>query len=538
MSSRSRVRYLPPGDPASRLDADRRRRDLDSLRRDDSVDVVVIGGGITGVGVALDAATRGLSVVLLERHDLAFGTSRWSSKLVHGGLRYLAKGDVAIAWESAVERAHVGTVIAPHLVRPMTQVLPVYDGALADGVLARVGYLAADGLRVAAGHRGVVRRAHSVGAEEAMRLAPALRRPGLRGAVVGEDLQLVDDARLVVAVARTAAAYGARVLTGMDVLGASADGVVRYRDGATGEEHVVRGRHVVNAAGVWASQIDPRVVLEPSRGTHLVLASSRLGGSQASLTIAIERGRAVFTLPQPDGLTFVGLTDDPQPGSVPDVPEPTEDDIGWILSVLNGAVEVPIDRADVLGAFAGLRPLLAATPRRREPTTRTLGADQPAEHVPSATADLSRRHAVRVDGRLVTVAGGKLTSYRRMAQEVVDLITGRQCVTTWVALAGAGPDAVPAHHDDLLVARYGTEAALVASMSDADPDLATPVAPGLGVLGAELAFGLAWEGARSGADLLERRTRLSLVPAHADAARPLADRLVAEAAAGQPAGAR
>ena len=192
----------------------------------------------------------------------------------------------------------------------------------------------------------------------------------------------------------------------------------------------------------------------------------------------------------------------------------------------------------MLGAYAGLRPLLAASPGQSEPATESSTAGEPAERAPAVTADLSRRHAVRVDGRLVTVAGGKLTAYRRMAQDVVDLITDRPCVTTRVALVGAGPDAVPAHHDDPLVARYGSEAPLVASMSDADPDLATPVVAGRGVLGAELAFGLAWEGARTAADLLERRTRLSLVPAHAQAARPLANRLVAEAAAGQPAGAR
>jgi glycerol-3-phosphate dehydrogenase len=526
MSLDARVRYLPPGEPASRLDADRRRRDIEALARHDSVDVVVIGGGITGAGVALDAATRGLSVVLLERHDLAFGTSRWSSKLVHGGLRYLAKGDVGIAWESAVERATIGGVIAPHVVRPMTQVLPIYDDARADGALTRVGYLAADSLRVAAGHRSVVHRARTVGVNEALRLAPVMRRAGLRGAVVGEDLQLVDDARLVVAVARTAAAYGARILTGMHVIAASADGVVECRDATTGETSVLHARHVVNATGVWASDLDPSITLEPSRGTHLVLASSSLGGSQASLTIQLERGRAVFTLPQPDGLTFVGLTDDPQAGPVPDVAEPTEGDIGWILSVLNSAVEVPIDRADVLGAFAGLRPLLAGSAGQ--------GAGEGVGGAAGlyATADLSRRHAVRVNGRLLTVAGGKLTAYRRMAQDVVDVLTDRPCVTTRVALVGAGPGAVPAHHRDRLVARYGAEAPLVASMADEAPELAEPVAPMLGVRGVELAFGLAWEGARTTDDLLERRTRLSLVPAHAAAARPLADRLVADAATG------
>jgi glycerol-3-phosphate dehydrogenase len=510
MSHRSGgIRYLRPGDPASRLDADRRGRDLTAIQRGQEVDVVVIGGGVTGVGVALDVATRGLDVVLLERHDLAFGTSRFSSKLVHGGLRYLASGDVGIAWESAVERARIGGVIAPHLVRPMQQVIPVYSDGWRAAALVRTGYLAADALRLAARTPAdLLRRARTVGVSETLRLAPAIRSEGLVGALVGYDLQLVDDARLVVALARTAAAYGARVLTGIHVLEANRRGVVEYRDEATGELGRLRARHVVNATGVWAADLDASIALRPSRGTHIVLSSELLGGSDVSLTIQVGLGRAVFTLPQADGLTYVGLTDEPQAGPTPDVAEPSEADIRWILGVLNGALERPIDRADVLGAFAGLRPLLAS----RSDAER-------------GTADLSRRHAVHVDGRLVTVSGGKLTTYRRMAQDVVDTLTDRPCVTRRTALVGAGP-ASSSDVPQRLVARYGSEAPLVMSMAEQAPSLADEVVPDVGVLGAELAFGVEWEGARTADDLLERRTRLSMVPAHAEAARPLATRLV------------
>lgn len=514
---------LAAGDPLSRLDADRRSRDLARLAGAE-VDVLVVGGGITGAGVALDAASRGLSVVLVERHDLAHGTSRWSSKLIHGGLRYLVKGDVAIAWESAVERAAIGGTIAPHLVRPLTQVLPYYDEETGTALAARAAYVAGDGLRLAARtRRGLLPRSRRVGADEALQLAPGLAHRGLRGAVVGTDLQLVDDARMVVAVARTAAAYGARILTRVEATHVG-PGSAQLLDRRTGQECAVRARTVVNATGVWAGHLDDRVALAPSRGTHLVVRTSALQGMDVSLQVPVPGafGRVVFTLPQRDeAVTYVGLTDEPFDGTLPEVPPAPEHDVGWLLEVLSGRLAAPLPRSAVVGTFAGLRPLLAA-------------AEVPHG---SGTADLSRRHAVIGGPGLITVTGGKFTAYRRMAADVVDRITDRPCRTAALPLVGAAPvvrdPAVPAR----LWSRYGSEAPLVWSLGEADPALRRPVADGLPVLGAELAFGVLWEGALTVADLLERRTRLSLVPQDAGAAADTAQAVLDRYGSRSPVGA-
>lgn len=504
---------LRPGDPLSRLDADRRRRDLSALRGGAPLDVLVIGGGITGVGVALDAASRGLRVALVERHDLAHGTSRWSSKLIHGGLRYLAKGDVAIAWESAVERAVIGGRIAPHLVRPLVQVVPLQQGEELVRFGTRAGLLAADALRMAARtQRGLLTRSAPVDLEQLQQLAPALRTEGLRGAMAVADLQMEDDARFVVAAARTAAAYGARIITGVSVERIDG-GRALLHEAATGETTWVRARAIVNATGVWAGTLDEAVSLAPSRGSHLIVRSSSLHDTQVSMSIPVpgKFGRFVFTLPQPDGLTYVGLTDEPVQPPLPEVPTAPDDDVQWILGVLNTALRQPLTMSDVVGRYAGLRPLLAT------------GAG-------ASSADLSRRHAIVRTGPLITVTGGKFTAYRRMAADVVDLITARPCRTRGIALIGAGAHAQDGSVPQRLWRRFGTEAPLVWSYAAADPSLAAPLAPGCPVLGAEVAFALDYEGASTVADVLERRTRLDLVPADAEAARPAVERIVAQRA--------
>jgi glycerol-3-phosphate dehydrogenase len=512
---------LRPGDTASRLDADRRDRDLRAVRAGAAIDVLVVGGGITGTGVALDAASRGLRVVLVEREDLAHGTSRWSSKLIHGGLRYLAKGDVGIAWESAVERSVIGSVIAPHLVRPLTQVVPLPEGEELVRIGARAGLLAADALRVAARtERGLLTRSTPIDADQLRELAPALRMAGLRGGLAIADLQMEDDARYVVAVARTAAAYGARILTRVAVA-EMADGRARLVDQDTGEQCWVQPGTVVNATGVWAGDLDPAVTLAPSRGTHVVVRSSALQDTAVSLSVAVPEqfGRFVFTLPQPDGLTYIGLTDEAVSGPIPDVPEAPDADVDWILDVLNTALEQPLDRSDVVGRFAGLRPLLAD------------GSD-------GSSADLSRRHAIVEHDGLITVTGGKFTAYRRMAQDVVDRITARPCRTRSLPLIGAGTGDAPADVPARLVRRYGAEAALVWSLGEGDPALREPLAPGCPVLGVEAAFAVAWEGARTTADVLDRRTRLGLVPADAAAVAPAVAGIVAAWSTGRAASAR
>ncbi len=495
---------------SSHLTAERRSRELQELA-ETTVDVLVIGGGVTGCGTALDAASRGLTVALVEQADLAHGTSRWSSKLVHGGLRYLATGDVALAYESARERAVLMSTVAPHLVRPLPMVIALGPDVLPrDGLLVDAGHRAGDLLRRAARTpRGLLPAPRRISAVETTRLLPAVRREGLRGGLLNWDGQLEDDARLVVALARTAASYGAKVLTRVAALRADGTGA-ELRDELTGERLTVRARHVVNATGAWADRLAPETRLRPSKGVHLVLPSSVLGHPTASLAVPVpgESNRWVFGLPHADGLVLVGLTDDPLDGPLPDVPQADESEIAFLLKTLSRGLERDLTRADVVGSFAGVRPRLAGEQGR--------------------TADLSRRHAVvRGEDGLVTVLGGKLTTYRRMAADVVDLLTDQPCRTTVLPLVGAV--GTSAHAPARLVRRYGCEAADVAALADGDPRLLEPVAPGVPVLGVELAWGRHAEGALRVEDLLERRTRLSFVDAWHDAARP-----AAEAALQQP----
>ena len=497
-----------PGGTGSHLTAGRRIREL-AAASEQVVDVLVIGGGVTGCGVALDAASRGLSVTLVEKDDLAHGTSRWSSKLVHGGLRYLASGEVALVWESAREREILLRRTAPHLVRPLPMVIPLSaDVRPRDGLLIDVGQRVADGFRFAAGTpRAALPRPRRIGVAETTRLLPGVRQAGLRGALLGWDGQLEDDARLVVALARTAAAHGASVLTRVRVLRADGSGA-DARDELTGQTLRLRARQVVNATGAWADQLAPETGLRPSKGVHVVLAAATLGHPCAAMTVPVpgEANRFVFALPHPDGLVYVGLTDDPIDGPLPEVPVAAETEISFLLDVLSRGLERPLQRSDVVGSFAGVRPLLAGKDDR--------------------TADLSRKHAVlQGENGLWTVLGGKLTTYRRMAQDVVDRLTDAPCRTTDLPLVGAGPvsSAAPAR----LVRRYGAEADQVAALAAHDPRLLEPVAPGLPVLGVELAWGVLAEGALDAQDLLERRTRLSLVDAWCEAARPAAEALFA-----------
>lgn len=491
----------------SALNAQRRSRELSDLGDGGVVDVLVIGGGITGVGTALDAASRGLRTVLVDKHDLAFGTSRWSSKLAHGGLRYLASGNVGIARESAVERGILMTRTAPHLVRALPQLVPLLRSvSFFEKSLVRTGFLAGDALRITARTpASVLPRSRRVGAARAAQLAPAVRRDGLRGGLLAFDGQLVDDARLVVALARTAAAHSATILTRVgayDVTGESA----RLRDEITGEEMTIRARAVVNAAGVWAGQVDPDIRLKPSRGTHLVLPAELLGNPTAALTVPIpgETNRFVFALPAQLGRVYLGLTDEAVDGPLPDVPAASDGEIDFLLDTVNTALATPITRADVVGTYAGLRPLLDSGEGK--------------------TADLSRNHAVlRSSNGVVSVVGGKLTTYRKMAQDAVDAavaaggLTARSCVTTDLPAVGATRTA-PRNLPPSLVARYGSEAGLVA-----EAGALTPIAEGIDVTHAELAFAVSHEGALDVDDLLDRRTRIGLVAADRERAMPAAE---------------
>ena len=484
---------LRPFDPASLLTQQRRGRDLASLGH--GVDVLVIGGGITGVGVALDAATRGLSVALIERDDLAFGTSRWSSKLVHGGLRYLAKGDIGVAWESAVERGIIAGIVAPHLIRPMPQVVPSYDHDRTPARLALAGFRAGDALRIAARTpRGLLPRARHIGREETLHYVPGLKREGLRGAALGWDCQLEDDARLVVAVARTAAAYGAKIITQAEATGVDhATGVTTVCDRTTGMRSTVSAKWVVNATGVWAGELDPMITLRPSLGSHAIVWTALLGDGQGSLTVPVPGhvGRFVFTMPKGDGLSYIGITDNPLAGPIPDHPTAPAADIDWILATVSTVLARPLTRADVVGTYAGVRPLV--------------------ESLGSESADISRRHLVRESGALITVTGGKLTTYRRMAQDVVDLTTERPCQTQSICLVGAGPQPTRLDVPARLWRRYGNEAPDVWDLGRDDVSLRDPVPQGYGVLGVEVAFAMLAELAVTTSDVVDRRTRVGLL---------------------------
>ena len=494
------------------LNAERRAAELERLAAGEVVDVVVVGGGITGAGVALDAASRGLSVALLERRDLAHGTSRWSSKLVHGGLRYLAQGDVGIAWESAVERSTLLRRVAPHLLRPLPYVYPLDDSVdRAAAAKLRLGLRLGDGLRSGARtSRRALPPARRVSAHEALRLAPALRAAGLRGALLSWDCQLEDDARLVVAVARTAALHGARVITYAEVEGLRDDGVDAV-DGLTGARFAVRARHVVVAVGVWTSGLTDAVRLRPSRGSHLLVRAERLGHPRAVVNVRVpgERGRWVFAIPRSDGLVAIGLTDVPAPGEPADEPLPSAAEEAELLHVASAALAVPLSPADVCGRYAGLRPLAAGD---------------------GATADLSRRHAIVEDpaSGALAVVGGKLTTYRRMAEDAVDRLTDRPCRTARLPLVGAAaPSALRSvAAPERLVRRYGTEAPAVVALADGRPELLEPLGEGVPVSGAELLWGTRHELALTASDLADRRTRAGLVPEWRDVVMAAAERIV------------
>jgi glycerol-3-phosphate dehydrogenase len=491
------------------------------------VDVVVIGLGVTGAGVALDAVTRGLSVLAVDAHDLAFGTSRWSSKLVHGGLRYLAHGQVGVAHESAVERGLLMEVTAPHLTHATPMLIPLTPSVSAYlAGKTRAALTAGDLLRRGARtSRETLPRPRRISATEALALAPGLRPGGLRGGLLSWDGQLEDDARLVTTIARTAASYGAHVRTRARVLSATGT-TVQLRDELNGSTTIVTARTVVNATGVWAGELVEEVRLRPSRGTHLVLRARALPGLRVAVAPPVpgESNRFALVLPQPDGTIYVGLTDEPVGTEIPDVPTPSEPEIGFLLDVVSAAFARDLRRSDVVGAYAGLRPLL---------DTRD-----------GSTADLSRRHAVLTSASgVVTIVGGKLTTYRRMAEDVLDTaldtngIDANPCRTRTLTLAGA------ASRDQLarlelparLVRRYGTDAELVLASARevsglSDHDLLAPVAEHIPVTLAELLFGVTHEGAADIDDLLHRRTRIGLITEDRDLARPAAERAVSLAA--------
>jgi glycerol-3-phosphate dehydrogenase len=370
----------------------------------------------------------------------------------------------------------------------------------------------ADAMRTLAGTpRSLLPRPSRISAAEALALAPGIRRRDLRGAVLHWDGQLEDDARLVTAVARTAAALGADVVTRCSAL-EIADRRVLLRDELTGTTLEARG-HVVSATGVWAGEHEPSLTITPSRGSHVVVRAASLGSPRAICYAPVvgQFGRSVFAIPQPDGLVLVGLTD-VSTGGVDGISPPVpDDDVRFLLDTISRVLDRPLGPDDVVGRYAGLRPLV---------------------HDPAGgeSADVSRRHLlVDEPGRPVTIAGGKLTTYRQMAQDAVDAVCRRAgiaaaCRTRTLPLVGAASrealTRLPA--PARLVRRYGTEAAVVAQLAADHPDLAAPVSDSCPTTGAEMLFGVLHEGALTVEDLVERRTRVSFDEAALPAGRALA----------------
>ncbi len=498
------------------LNAERRARDLDTVGRT-GVDLLVVGGGVTGAGIALDAASRGLRVALVERGDLAQGTSRWSSKLVHGGLRYLAHRDLGLARDSARERAILMTRTAPHLIRALPFLIPSTAGP-AGVALGRLGTGAGDLLRI--GLPGGVRalpRARWVGPQRARHLVPGLRST-VSGGVVFWDGQLIDDARLVLGLARTAAAYGASILTRVQATSFGADGADLIDTLAGSRPFSIEAQVVVNATGVWAGELVGGVSLRPSRGSHLVLPSSLLGSPRAALAVPLagSASRYVFALPQLDGRTYLGITDEPVEGPIGEEdPRPDAAEVETLLETINTALARPLAREDIAGSFAGLRPLVAG-------------------FATSGSADLSRRHLIsRTSDGVITITGGKLTTYREMSEEAVDLVMAQfgvpgRCRTRQLPLIGAAAPERLAQIDasPWLTARYGTEAERV--VTEGGLDGAERVVPGLPVTLAELRYAVRHELVLGVDDLLDRRTRIGLVPSDRAAAVAVAEQVLAE----------
>ena len=350
-------------------------------------------------------------------------------------------------------------------------------------------------------------------------MAPAVRRDGLDGGLLAYDGQLIDDARLVTAVARTAAQHGARILTRLAASQATGTSV-RLTDQLTGESLDVSARAVINASGVWAGEVDTSITLRPSRGTHLVFDAKSFGNPTAALTIPIpgELNRFVFAMPEQLGRVYLGLTDEDAPGPIPDVPEPTSKEIGFLLDTVNTALDVKLGRDDVIGAYAGLRPLIDTGEGR--------------------TADVSRDHAVvESPSGVISVIGGKLTEYRYMAEDVLDkavelrgLDTAR-CRTRNLPLVGApsNPVATPRVPTELpssLVARYGSEAPNVIAAATCDRPT-EPVADGIDVIRAEFEYAVTHEGAFTVDDIVDRRTRIGLVDADRNSVSTVAEELLA-----------
>jgi glycerol-3-phosphate dehydrogenase len=492
-------------------------------------EVVVIGGGITGAGVAFDAASRGYSVALLERGDYAVGTSSRSSKMVHGGLRYLQNFDLGLVREALLER-QLMVQLAPHLVYPTPFLVPSFEDEPRDRKLG-MGLNMYDVMattRVGRSRREMRSskdededfywspdRHRTIDRAEVLELVPALEARDPGGAYLFYDCQ-TDDVRLVLTILGEAERFGAVMLNGAEVTDVlmrdgRAVGVAALEAGS-GERFEVAAENVVNATGVWADRIGAEVAdeedvprISPSRGTHVLLDRADLSTGSAACIVPAGEGRHIFALPW-YGRTLIGTTDNDFDGDI-DHPRPGEADVEYLLDAVNAFFGVSLGESDLVGAYAGVRPLLSTGD-------------------PKKSVDISRKAELyETSSGMLTITGGKLTTWRRMAKQTVDRLVEREgrearCHTAEIPL---GMEARPADLEapegvgDVALAqlgfRYGHAARAVLRLAREQPKLAAPIVPGRPDLLAEVAIAARLEQARCVADVLLRRTRLGLLAA-------------------------
>ncbi|EAQ00008.1 putative glycerol phosphate dehydrogenase [Janibacter sp. HTCC2649] len=491
---------------------------LERLRSGEELDVLVVGGGVVGCGVALDAVTRGLSTGLIEARDYASGTSSRSSKLIHGGLRYLEMLDFGLVHEALQERRLLLTTIAPHLVRPVPFMYPLSKPAW-ERFYVGSGIALYDGLAFGVRQTAGLPRHRHLGKKAALRLMPSLRPDALTGAIQYHDAQ-VDDARFVLELARTAAMHGAHVVNRVAAVSMlrSMDGDriigVRARDNRTGEEFDIHARRVIAAAGVWTDEIqsmvgeDGPLKVRSSKGIHLVVPRDRIT-SETGVILRTEKS-VLFIIPWDDHW-IIGTTDTDWTLDKAH-PAATSADIDYLLETVNSVLVTPLTRDDIDGVYAGLRPLISGD--EKDETTK-----------------VSREHVVAtpVPG-LTLVAGGKYTTYRIMAKDAVDEAVKdfgaevAESSTDKVPLAGAvgwewlserpqilaRSAGIDQEHVETLLERYGTLTKEIIALINAQPELGELLPGGETHLKAEIVYAAATEGAMHLTDILARRTRISI----------------------------
>ena len=495
---------------SSKLDKDSRNLALSEMR-ERQFDLLVIGGGINGVGIALDAASRGLSVALIEKDDFASGTSSKSSKLIHGGLRYLEQYDFGLVREALNEREMMVTSLAPHLVKPVPFLYPLQE-KIKERTYVGAGMALYDALR---GFKRALPWHKHLSQKRIREIAPSLRLDVVTGGYQYFDAK-VDDARHTMMIARTAAKYGARIATrtlcttvlkeGRRVVG------VRARDLLTGNEFEVKASATIMAAGVWTDElyksfdIKPGYSVRMSKGSHIVVPGSAIK-SETGVIIKTEVS-VLFIIPWGDKW-IVGTTDTDYQ-SDPNLPLASREDVTYIINQANRVLEPKLDRSQVIGVFAGLRPLVSTDP------------DSP-------TTELSREHVVDhpVPG-FVTIAGGKYTTYRVMAEDAVDVavtdlkrIVPDSCTESLPIIGAEGYEVlrnkavefatqagVSVETITHLIDRYGSLFEEVLELGSKDRSLLDPILAHLPYLKAEIVYAAGYEGALSVSDVLSRRTRI------------------------------